>query len=377
MVVGCIKIVLNCVLTTILCPIYAFKCGFWMGDHNQFFLPMKSNCSSNGRNKGTFLSWPYILELISTVFCLLAWLNFNHFEHQPTYIIHRQDLLKTNVTFWRTEFAASGLYRDRTQKPGAMTTGFNWFSRNTLNSSLPEWAGYATDEQAASIATQLNTNMPCPGCSNITTAYDMITFSKACMCKGVMDSKKLKYHKTCAKLVKKGKAPKGVCIGTAQMKSSLDMSKLGASVTGKQRNAKFFALISFLINLFRFVSLIMCPRELRKPGSQIFGGLWGAVFAFLAMQQSNGILKALKKGGVQPYKMYNPASLKKMIIRPYLAADSWKCINAAKKFARLSIPFTFLQLFLSSEAYCTDCTVYAYTNRGLEDLKKARRSKTV
>merc|ERR1712224_1037632 len=149
--------------------------------------------------------------------------------------------------------------------------------------------------------------------------------------------------------------------------------------------------VGLILSFMRLMAYSFCRVELTKPGSQWITGFWAGVAFIRALTQTNNLIAALAHldpatGKPAPYKYFNKHMLNPYrgpyaevapIIHPYstsLNADinPLAVAGSLKKLCMYSALFNFLCPFISTEAFCTDCTTIAYSRthwRKYESMK--------
>lgn len=154
--------------------------------------------------------------------------------------------------------------------------------------------------------------------------------------------------------------------------------------------------------LGRFVNVDICQGELRKPGAQWINGWWAAVLTYMAMQEYVKLrdfvgMRTLHddQKSADPQSYYSKLRYANYWVK-YFKDDSnifgyrkdmkhghlygydhlnLVLANTAIKNLWLAIWANIACSFISEQAYCNDCTSYAYTMENIERVR--RRDKRV
>lgn len=364
-------------------------------------LPLKKNCSANGKNKIYGCKIPFgILEVLCMITGVFAALLGFQAKNFPFAYIDTAPLVAGPRILMNSDsyFMFTGDYHQYSQKlivknktlPWLMDNAVvytmldrelvtNWDVSDSTMSLLPEWRNSTLS--AAQFEGMRSNN------ATYNSFEDIIIYSHFCMCKGWYPATGKLDKKTCAAAGKYCKP----FVGNAL--AFIDLPKQAKGVVGSTvgQGMLYSVLFTIIATISRVVYVYWKPKMLMMPGTQWLTGFWAFLTCFmlwnegrkisLAMvtDQSLGkyhILSQWTRGALPGGSFYTlgggaaKANADGIPINQFLAhGEKLKRMGGWAMLLNLSL------LFLSEYAYCTDCTHFAYLEDNLSVIRQRNSKK--
>lgn len=382
-------------------PVNIVKCiftpdrdGRWL-ESSVCCVPAKQYCSANGKNMnegaccGMKLYVPFgILELLATVFSLLIFVFSNQALNYPVAYLDKSTITQTNVIQQNSNYrpflgnydhyVKMKITKDPANK---MDVQMEWtlFDKDMLdNWVLPSNgdANYVNSTDAINTATDG---------SYTGNTDDFIVMSHKCVCVGYYSDD----LSTCEAINSTSSTPH-YC---KPILNSLAFNDIPPSVKDALSQAsgpmlKIVSIIALLANFCRTLSIWLHKDQLKKPGTQWMSGFWAAGLCLLAANFSTKMMGNLAKSHSKGYHVVGMEVLGAEEGGAFTTFGSTTHplilhLTKIRLMAFLGAFCSFMLLFISERAYCTDCTHYAYTEdnikaiRARKDRRLANGIKTV
>jgi len=401
-------------------PWYLFKFFFGGFDFETLCIPWKAHCSMNGRNKGTACQLPYAIEIIAFIVTFLTYKTYGTHEHLPLAYMSKAQLEKVGALHSLSEYPGyAGGYRhsiavDLGGKNSMTQMMYTLFDADSFNENLPkalrcnkddlyksdtgeellfwkpeEWSSFNESGKLS----QWDKKDEGGWGNNRGDACDIITLSRNCACRGVLDATG-DLHKTCPSSDMKQEIidnngntqvqSVAKCINVKSLATYQDIPPELQSTAGS--TLKIALILALVISASRMGAFILCRAELRKPGAQWINGWWAAVAMLYCYSNFNKLYKFSRMGidgsGEDDDKVYNMKYYIKseFMFFGYQKEKDWGHVYAydignewllkAKNLALIAAVCNMLCSFISSEAYCNDCTGAAYGQANIKRIKR-------